>query len=87
MNGVGALAPEFQRARDEAPGGQKDQCVCVCVCVCVCCGGRGGNGPGSVLGGVRADKGCGVTRSAEGSGGSRWGSGHRWRCGAGSPVE
>ena len=34
MNGVGAPAPAFQRARDEAPGGQKDQCVCVCVCVC-----------------------------------------------------
>ena len=32
---MGALAPEFQRARDEAPGGQKDQCVCVCVRVCV----------------------------------------------------
>ena len=80
MNRVGAPAPESQRARDEAPGGQKDQYVCVG-------GGGGGNGLGSVLGGVRADKGCGVTRSAEGSGGSRWGSGHRWRCGAGSPVE
>lgn len=37
----------------------------------------------SILG-VRRDKGCGVMRSLGGSGGSRWSSSRRWRCGAGS---